>query len=71
MRKIILLAAVGLFAALAATTSSVPASAQSADMNPNTTAFLKDLFNPYAATATPAAAPAGMKAGKRSKKKKM
>ena len=68
MRKVALLAAV-LVAAAFSSTSNV-AVAQGQDLNPNTTKFLQDAVNPYAATATPAAAPGkAMKKGKKKSKK--
>ena len=66
MRKVALLAAV-IVAAAFSSTSNV-AVAQGQDLNPNTTKFVADALNPYAATATPAA-PA-MKAHKKMKHKK-
>ena len=66
MRKVALLAAVIVAAAFSSTPNVAVAQAQ--DLNPNTTKFLQDAFNPYAATATPAA-PAG-KAAKKKKGKK-
>jgi hypothetical protein len=67
MRKIAPLAAIALFAALA---SSVPAAAQATqDLNKDTTAFMKAASNPYAATATPVAAPGKMHRKHHSKKK--
>jgi len=68
MRKVALLAAV-LVAAAFSSTSNV-AVAQGQDMNPNTTKFLKDAVNPYAATATPAAPAKAVKAKKGKKKSK-
>ena len=65
MRKVALLAAV-IVAAAFSSTSNV-AVAQGQDLNPNTTKFLHDAVNPYAATAKPAA-PA-MKAHKHKAKK--
>lgn len=53
MRKVALLAAV-IVAAAFSSTSNV-AVAQGQDLNPNTTKFVRDAVNPYAATATPAA----------------
>jgi hypothetical protein len=69
MRKVALLAAV-IVAAAFSSTSNV-AVAQGQDLNPSTTKFLQDAVNPYAATATPAAAPgkAAKKGKKKSKKK--
>ena len=64
MRKVALLAAV-IVAAAFSSTSNV-AVAQGQDLNPNTTKFVRDAVNPYAATAK-AAAPA--KAAKHKKKK--
>ena len=63
MRKVALLAAVIVAAAFSSTSNVAVAE----DLNPNTTKFVADALNPYAATATPAA-PA-MKA--RHKKHKM
>ena len=67
MRKVALLAAVVVAAAFSSTSNV--ALAQGQDLNPNTTKFLQDAFNPYAATATPAAPAAGTKAKKKGKKK--
>jgi hypothetical protein len=67
MRKVALLAAV-IVAAAFSSTSNV-AVAQGQDLNPNTTKFVRDAFNPYAATAKPAAPAAGKKAGKTKSKK--
>jgi hypothetical protein len=53
MRKVALLAAV-IVAAAFSSTSNV-AVAQGQDLNPNTTKFVRDAVNPYAATAKPAA----------------
>jgi hypothetical protein len=64
MRKVALLAAV-IVAAAFSSTSNV-AVAQGQDLNPNTTKFVRDVVNPYAATATPAAP----KAAKHKKHKK-
>jgi hypothetical protein len=64
MRKVALLAAV-IVAAAFSSTSNV-AVAQGQDLNPNTTKFVRDAVNPYAATATPAAP----KAAKHKKHKK-
>jgi hypothetical protein len=71
MRKVALLAAV-MVAAAFSSTSNV-AVAQGQDLNPNTTKFLQDAVNPYAATAKPAAPAAKahkhkMKKHKKSKK---
>jgi hypothetical protein len=73
MRKVALLAAV-LVAAAFSSTSNVAVAQQGQDLNPNTTKFVRDAVNPYAATATPAAAPGkaakkGKKKGKKGKKK--
>ena len=67
MRKVALLAAV-IVAAAFSSTSNV-AVAQGQDMNPNTTKFLKDAFNPYAASAKPAAPAKATKAKKKKGKK--
>jgi hypothetical protein len=64
MRKVALLAAVIVAAAFSSTSNVAVAE----DLNPNTTKFISDALNPYAATATPAA-PA-MKAHKKMKKAK-
>ena len=66
MRKVALLAAVIVAAALSSTSNVAVAE----DLNPNTTKFLQDAFNPYAATATPAA-PAAKAHHKKKKKSKM
>jgi hypothetical protein len=68
MRKVALLAAV-IVAAAFSSTSNV-AVAQGQDLNPNTTKFVRDALNPYAATAKPAAPAAGKKAAKKAGKKK-
>jgi len=67
MRKVALLAAV-IVAAAFSSTSNV-AVAQGQDLNPNTTKFVRDAVNPYAATAKPAA-PAKAAKHKKSKKSK-
>jgi hypothetical protein len=67
MRKAALLAAV-IVAAAFSSTSNV-AVAQGQDLNPNTTKFVRDAVNPYAATATPAA-PKAAKHKKHKKSKK-
>jgi hypothetical protein len=51
MRKVALLAAVIVAAAFSSTSNVAVAE----DLNPNTTKFVSDALNPYAATATPAA----------------
>jgi hypothetical protein len=66
MRKVALLAAVIVTAAF----SSNVAVAQGQDLNPNTTKFVRDAINPYAATAKPAA-PAKAAMHKKHKKHKM
>jgi hypothetical protein len=68
MRKVALLAAVVVAAAFSSTPNVAVAQAQ--DMNPNTTKFLQDAFNPYAATSKPAAPAAGKKVAKKAGKKK-
>jgi hypothetical protein len=68
MRKLALLAAVALSAAFFATPST-PSYAQGTDLNPNTTKFVRDAWNPYAATAQPAAAAKAAKKKKGKKKK--
>jgi hypothetical protein len=67
MRKIALLAAVVLSAALANTSTSYAQQGGDAwyNLNKNAHMFVRDAWNPYAATARPAAAP-----GKRGKKKR-
>jgi hypothetical protein len=68
MRKIALLAAVALSAAFANTSTSFAATdAEFYSLNKNTHMFLHDAWNPYAATAKPAA-PAKKMAKKKSKK---
>jgi hypothetical protein len=67
MRKIALLAAVALSAAFANTSTSYAATdAEFYNLNKNTHLFVRDAWNPYAATSKPAAAPA-----KKVSKKKM
>ena len=68
MRKVALLAAV-IVAAAFSSTSNV-AVAQGQDLNPNTTKFVRDAVNPYAATATPAKAAKHKKHKKHKKSKK-
>ena len=69
MRKIALLAAVVLSAAFANTSTSYAATdAELYNLNKNTHLFLRDAWNPYAATAKPAAAPGKKMAKKKSKK---
>jgi len=69
MRKVALLAAV-LVAAAFSSTSNVAVAQQGQDLNPNTTKFVRDAVNPYAATATAAAPGKAMKKGKKKKGKK-
>jgi hypothetical protein len=67
MRKVALLAAVVLSAVFANPSSSVAATDEELyNLNKNTHLFIKDLWNPYAASATPAAA---SKAAKKKKAK--
>jgi len=68
MRKVALLAAV-IVAAAFSSTSNV-AEAQGQDLNPNTTKFVRDAVNPYAATAKAAAPAKAAKHKKKSKKSK-
>ena len=68
MRKVALLAAV-LVAAAFSSTSNVAVAQQGQDLNPNTTKFVRDAVNPYAATATAAAPAKAMKKGKKKGKK--
>ena len=66
MRKVVLLAAVVLAAALSV--KSDIAVAQMVDQNPNTTKLMRDGMNPYQATSTPAKPAKAMRKGKKSKK---
>ena len=68
MRKVALLAAV-IVAAAFSSTSNV-AVAQGQDLNPNTTKFVRDAVNPYAATAKAAAPAKAAMHKKKSKKSK-
>lgn len=65
MRKVALLAAVIVAAAFSSTSNVAVAQ----DLNPNTTKFVSDALNPYAATAAPAA-PAAKAHHKKKKSKK-
>ena len=68
MRKVALLAAVALSAVFANTSSSIAATDDEFyNLNKNTHLFLKDLWNPAAVTAQPAA---GVKVAKKKKSKK-
>lgn len=66
MRKVALLAAVVLAAAFSAH-SDVALAQATQSLNPSTDKLMMDAFNPYAATATPAA-PAKAAKGKKKKK---
>lgn len=71
MRKVALLAAVALSAVFANTSSSIAATDEEFyNLNKNTHLFLKDLWNPAAVTAQPAAPAAGAKVAKKKKSKK-
>ena len=71
MRKVALLAAVALSAVFANTSSSIAATDEEFyNLNKNTYLFLKDAWNPAAATAQPAAPAAGAKVAKKKKGKK-
>ena len=70
MRKVALLAAIALSVVFANTSTSVAATdTELYNLNKNGHDFVRDLWNPYAATAKPAAAPKAAKKAKMAKKK--
>lgn len=70
MRKVALLAAVLLSAAFANVNTSYAATDEELmKLNKSTHDFLRDAWNPYAATSAPAAATKGKKAAKKKSKK--
>lgn len=70
MRKLALLSVVVLSAAFANTTTSYAATDEELmNLNKNTHLFVRDLWNPYAATSKPAAAAPKAKMAKKKSKK--
>jgi hypothetical protein len=70
MRKIALLAAFALSAVFANTSSSNAATdAELMNLNKDAHNFIRDAWNPYAATATPAAGPKAKRMAKKKSKK--
>ena len=70
MRKVALLAAIALSVVFLNTSTSVAATdAELYNLNKNGHDFVRDLWNPYAATSKPAAAPKAKKMAKKKGKK--